>query len=155
MKTANYWEEREAAKEQALKMAAKLTAKERGYLVRSVKNTLLDEVRHDQTMQRRFERSFLSLDAPDEDGHVPEYSFGNRELNHMVRELDRPYREHVRERRFAAALWKLRAHPALCRTLRAIRTHRRRERIIAALGITKETYRQRLAELMRVFGVDC
>ena len=151
---ANYWEEREQAKEAALKMAAKLTARERGYLVRSVKNALSDEVRHDQTLQRKFERSFLSLDAPDNEDRVREYSFGNRELNHMVRELDRPYWEQVHERRFAAALWKLRVHPALCRTLRAIRTHRRRERIIAALGITKETYRQRLAELMRVFGVD-
>ena len=105
-------------------------------------------------MQRHFERGFLSLDAPDKDGSPRDYSFGTREMNRLYRELDTPYWEQVHERRFAAALWKLRAHPALCRTLRAIRTHRRRERIIAALGITKETYRQRLTELMRVFGVD-
>ena len=149
--SAAYREEREAA----LRMAAELSNQERGYLVRSVANALADEVRHDQTLQRRFERSFLSLDAPDEDGNMREYSFGSREMNRMVRELDAPYREHVRELRFRRALWKLRAHPALCHTLRAIRTHRRRKRIIAALGLARETYRQRLTELMRAFGVDC
>ena len=154
MKTANYWEEREAAKEQALKMAANLSAREKGLVVTATKRALVNEAVHDQTLQRKFERGFLSLDAPDKEGHAREYSFGSREVNRMVRELDTPYWEQVREQRFAAALWKLRAHPALCCTLRAIRTHRRRERIIAALGITKETYRQRLAELMRVFGVD-
>ena len=50
-------EEYAAAKAAALKMAAKLTAKEKGYVVTATRRALTDDVRRDQTRQRRFERS--------------------------------------------------------------------------------------------------
>ena len=63
-----YWEEYAAAKAAALKMAAKLTAKEKGCVVPAPRRALTDDVRRDQTRQRRFERKFLSLEFPRDDG---------------------------------------------------------------------------------------
>lgn len=154
MSGADFWAEREAAKEDALKMAANLTAGERGYLVRSVANALSDEVRHDQTPQRRFERSFLSLDAPDENGNLRECSCGDRELRRMIRELDRPYWEHVRELRFWNALYQLRKHPELQTTLRAIRTFRVRQKIISALQIKGEVYEKRFQRVRKILEIS-
>ena len=64
-----YWEEYAAAKAAALKMAAKLTAKEKGYVVTATRRVLTDDVRRDQTRQRRFERKFLSLEFPRTTGY--------------------------------------------------------------------------------------
>ena len=63
-----YWEEYAAAKAAAPKMAAKLTAKEKGCVVTATRRALTDDVRRDQTRQRRFERKFLSLEFPRDDG---------------------------------------------------------------------------------------
>ena len=65
-----YWEEREAAKRAALKMAANLSAREKGLVVTAAKRKLINDVAHDQTQQRMFERGFLSLDRPDENGNM-------------------------------------------------------------------------------------
>ena len=153
MKTANYWEEREAAKEQALKMAANLSAREKGLVVTATKRALVNEAVHDQTLQRKFERGFLSLDAPDKEGHAREYSFGSREVNRMVRELDTPYWEQVRERRFWNALYRLRKYPELQTTLRAIRTFRVRQKIISALKIKGEVYDMRLSRVRSLLQI--
>ena len=53
-----YWEEYAAEKAAALKMAAKLTAREKGLVVTDTKRRLVNEAMHDQTRQRRFERKF-------------------------------------------------------------------------------------------------
>ena len=79
MSETGYWEERERAKKAALKMAANLSARDKGLAVSAATKGLIDDVRRDQTYQRAFERSFLSLDHPDEDGNVsgtPCTSFG-------------------------------------------------------------------------------
>ena len=153
MKTANYWEEREAAKEQALKMAAKLSAREKGLVVTATKRALVNEAVHDQTLQRKFERGFLSLDAPDKDGSPRDYSFGTREMNRLYRELDTPYWEHVRERRFWNALYRLRKYPELQNTLRAIRTFRVRQKIISALKIKGEVYEKRFQRVRKILQI--
>lgn len=128
MSRENYWAEREAAKTAALKMAAKLTAREKGLVVTATKRALVNEAVHDQTLQRKFERGFLSLDATDDEGRAREYSFGSREQNRMIRKLDAPYWEHVRELRFRCALYRLRRHPELQQTLLAIHRHLRRQK---------------------------
>ena len=86
-----YWEERERAKADALKMAAQLSAREKGTVVLGVNRGMCDDARHDQTQQRTFERSFLSLDAPDEDGNMWDYGDCGRAMRRMFRDLDAPF----------------------------------------------------------------
>ena len=149
-----YWEEYAAAKAAALKMAAKLSAKEKGYVVTATKRALTDDVRRDQSRQRRFERRFLSLEFPKDDGLHYDYSFGSREVNRLVRHLDAPHRERLREARFAAAQARLGRHPLLQETLRAIRRHRRRPAILAVLGVTAGVYRRRFCDILRILGLS-
>ena len=149
---ANYWAEREAAKRAALKMAARLSAREKGMVVLGVNRGMCDEARHDQTQQRSFERSFLSLDWPDENGNMFDYGDCGRTMRRMLRAIDGPYREHVRDLRFAAALDALDGHRELQRTLRAIRRHRERRQIAAALRIPPETYAKRFTRICQILA---
>ena len=148
-----YWEEYAAAKAAALKMAAKLTAREKGYVVTATRRALTDDVRRDQSRQRRFERSFLSLEFPKDDGLPYDYSFGSREVNRLVRKLDEPFTAHRRNLRFRQALYRLRHRPKLQQTLRAIREHRHRKAILLALGIPDFVYDLRLSEIRKALGV--
>ena len=148
-----YWEERERAKADALKMAAQLSAREKGTVVLGVNRGMCDDARHDQTQQRTFERSFLSLDAPDEDGNMWDYGDCGRDMRRTFRAIDAPYWEHVRELRFWNALYKLRDYPELQKTLRAIRRHRVRRKIFSALKIGAETYRRRFFDLTQILGI--
>ena len=88
MSEAKYWEEYDAAKKAALKMAAKLSAKEKGLMVRALHCDMKDEAEHDQTRQRAFEQSMLSLDHPDEDGNLYDYGDCGRAAKRMFREMD-------------------------------------------------------------------
>ena len=152
MSGAAYWAEREAAKAAALRMAAKLSVREKGTVALSVKRSFANDAEHDNTLQRKFERGFISLDSPDEDGRLYDYGDCGREMRKMLRDLDGPYREHVREQRFAAALDALDGHPELQRTLRAIRRHRERRQIAAALGIPPETYAKRFTRICQILA---
>jgi len=153
-KPPNYWEERELAKKEALKMAAQLTQKEQGYLVRTVHNAAVDEVRRDQIRQRRFERRFLSLDYPADDGLPYDYSNGHRDENRMIRDIDAPFWESVKNRRFWKVLYLLRGHPELQKTVRAIRTFRVKEKIISALQIKGEVYEKRLQRVREILKIS-
>ena len=124
MSETGYWEERERAKKAALKMAANLSARDKGLVVTATRRGLANDVAHDQTNQRTFERGFLSLDHPDEDGNMWDYGDCGRDMRRTLRAIDAPYWEHVRELRFWNALYKLRDYPELQKTLRAIRRHR-------------------------------
>ena len=152
MSGANYWAEREAAKRDALKMAANLSAREKGLVVTAAKRKLINDVAHDQTQQRMFERGFLSLDRPDENGNMYDYGDCGREMRRTLRSLDAPVRERIRDLRFAAALDALDGHPELQRTLRAIRRHRQREKIAAALRIPPETYAKRFTRICQILA---
>ena len=158
MSEAKYWEEYDAAKSAALKMAAKLSAREKGLMVRALHCNMKDEAEHDQTRQRAFEQSMLSLDHPDEDGNLYDYGDCNRAAKRMFRKMDaeyrekviEPYRKYQRELRFKAALYRLRMHPELQVTLRAIRLHKKKEKIFSALKIGAETYEKRFSELSKI-----
>ena len=154
MNGAAYWDERERAKKAALKMAANLSARDKGLAVSAATKGLIDDVRRDQTYQRAFERSFLSLDAPDEDGNMWDYGDCGRAMRRMFRDLDAPFWERVRDLRFAAALDALEAYPELARALRAIRRHRHcgRKRIAAVLGISVATYAKRFERICQVLA---
>ena len=143
MSGAAYWEERERAKADALRMAARLSARDKGLVVTATRRSLVNDVAHDQTHQRMFERGFLSLDHPDEDGNMYDYGDCGRAMRRALRAIDAPYWEHVRELRFAAALDSLEAHPELAKALVAIRRHRHsgRKRIAAAL---EKNYRKKV-----------
>ena len=148
----SYWEEYEAAKAEALKMAAKLSARERGTVVTGLKRGMCNEASHDQTRRRRFERAFRSLDRPDENGVTWDYGDCGRAMKRMLRRIDAPYRERRRALRFAAALDALGGHPALQHTLRAIRRRRRRNEIAAALGISVAAYAKRFTRITRILA---
>jgi len=151
---AAYWEAREEARTAALRMAAGLSAREKGYLVRTIKNDAINETVHDYTEQRKFEKSFLSIDCPNEDGSMLDYSFGNREVNRVMRAIDEPYnsrqRELRRKRRFMAACRALEDYPELQETLVAIRLFRTREKIFSALQIKAEVYRKRFSRVTKI-----
>ena len=155
---AKYWEEYDAAKKAALKMAARLSAQEKGLMVRALHCDMKDEAEHDQTSQRAFEQSMLSLDHPGEDGNLYDYGDCGRAAKRMFREMDaeyrekviEPYRKYQRELRFKAALYRLRRHPELQTTLRAIRRYRVREKIFSALKIGAGTYRERFSQLTQI-----
>ena len=162
MSEAKYWEEYDKAKKAALKMAAKLSAKEKGTMVRSLHCDMKDEARHDRTRQRLFEQSMVSLDRPDENGDLYDYGDCNRAARRMFRELDaeyrekviEPYREHQRELAFWRALHALKDHPELQTTLRAIRRYRVREKIFSALKIRGETYEKRLSRVREILKIS-
>ena len=110
-----------------------------------------NEARDDQTLQRRFERSFLSTDVPDKDGGARDHGDGGRAVGRIVGALDAPHRARVRKLRWQAALARLEGRPELRRTLVAIRRFRDRGKIIFALKIKAETYRKRLEYLTKIF----
>ena len=153
MNGAAYWEERERAKADALRMAARLSARERGAVVLGVNRGMCDDARHDQTRQRAFERSFLSLDQPDANGNMWDYGDCGRAMRRTLRAIDAPFWEHVKELRFRNALYRLRDYPELQKTLRAIRRHRIRRKIFSALKIGAETYRRRFSDLTQILGI--
>ena len=153
MNGAAYWEARERAKADALKMASNLSARDKGLVVTATRRGLANDVAHDQTNQRSFERGFLSLDHPDEDGNMWDYGDCGRDMRRTLRAIDAPYWEHVRELRFWNALYKLRDYPELQKTLRAIRRHRVRRKIFSALKIGAETYRRRFFDLTQILGI--
>ena len=153
MSETGYWEERERAKKAALKMAANLSSRDKGLVVTATRRGLANDVAHDQTNQRSFERGFLSLDHPDEDGNMWDYGDCGRDMRRTLRAIDAPYWEHVRELRFWNALYKLRDYPELQKTLRAIRRHRVRRKIFSALKIGAETYRRRFFDLTQILGI--
>ena len=153
MNGAAYWEESDRAKKAALKMAANLSARDKGLVVTATRRGLANDVAHDQTYQRTFERGFLSLDHPDEDGNLWDYGDCGREMRRTFRAIDAPYWEHVRELRFWNALYKLRDYPELQKTLRAIRRHRVRRKIFSALKIGAETYEKRFRRVREILGI--
>ena len=161
MSEARYWEEYDAAKSASLKMAAKLSAREKGLMVRALHCNMKDEAKHDRTRQRLFEQSMVSLDRPDENGDLYDYGDCNRAARRMFRELDaeyrekviEPYRKYQRELRFKAALYRLRKHPELQATLRAIRLHKKKEKIISALKIRGETYEKRFSRVREILKI--
>ena len=154
MSGAAYWEERERAKADALRMAARLSARERGAAVLGVNRGMCDDARHDQTQQRTFERGFLSLDQPDANGSMYDYGDCGRAMRRTLRAIDAPYWERVRDLRFRNALYRLRNHPELQKTLRAIRRHRARRKIISALKIGANVYRERFSRLTKILGIS-
>lgn len=153
MSETGYWEERERAKKAALKMAANLSVRDKGLVVTATRRGLANDVAHDKTKQRSFERGFLSLDHPDEDGNMWDYGDCGREMRKMLRSLDADYRERVRSLRFTTALDALDGHPALQDTLWAICRFRKRRRIAAALGIPVGIYAKRFTRICRMLGV--
>ena len=148
-----YWDERERAKKAAMKMAANLSARDKGLVVTATRRGLANDVAHDQTHQRSFERGFLSLDHPDEDGNMWDYGDCGRDMRRTLRAIDAPYWEHVRELRFWNALYKLRDYPELQKTLRAIRRHRVRRKIFSALKIGAETYEKRFRRVREILEI--
>ena len=158
---AKYWEEYDAAKKAALKMAAKLSAKEKGQMVRALHCDMKDEAELDQTRQRAFEQSILSPDRPDEDGNLYDYGDYGRAAKRMFREMDaeyrekviEPYRQHKSDLAFWRALHALKDHPELQTTLRAIRRYRVREKIFSALKIGAETYEKRFSRVREILKI--
>ena len=70
-----------------------------GYLRIAERNRRVNEAKHDQTRQRRFERNFLSRDLPDSTAARADASDGGRLTARLVEEIDAPTR---RERQIAA-----------------------------------------------------
>ena len=156
MSEAKYWEEYDAAKKAALKMAARLSAKEKGLMVRALHCDMKDEAEHDQIRQRAFEQSMVSLDHPDEDGNLYDYGDCGRATKRMFRELDAPVHEHFRKLRLRQALYRLRKYPELQATLKAIYKYRflPRQKIFSALKIRGETYEKRLSRVREILKIS-
>ena len=156
MSEAKYWEEYDAAKSAALKMAAKLSAREKALMVRALHCNMKDEAQHDRTRQRLFEQSMVSLDRPDENGDLYDYGDCNRAARRMFRELDAPVHEHFRKLRLRQALYRLRKYPELQATLKAIYRYRflPRQKIFSALKIRGETYKQRFFQLTKILKIS-
>ena len=156
MSEAKYWEEYDAAKKAALKMAERLSAKEKGLMVRALHCDMKDEAEHDQTRQRAFEQSMLSLDHPDENGDLYDYGDCNRAARRMFRELDAPVHEHFRRLRLRQALYRLRKYPELQATLKAIYKYRflPRQKIFSALKIRGETYEKRFQRVRQILKIS-
>ena len=125
------------------------TSHERNLVRRAEKFALANEAAHDQTRQRTFERKFLSLDFKDANGDAFDYDDGGRHVQALVRRLDRPFWNQVRDLRFAAALRRV---PKDCRPmLEKIRARAPRRKIMRALGMSRATYLRRLDEMLRIF----
>ena len=148
MRRFSYWAEREAAKRAALRMAAGLSAQERGLVVTAVRRGLIDDARHDQTHQRMFECGFLSLDVPDANGDPLDYGDCGRAAKRMLRDIDAPFRERVRDLRFAAALERI---PEAWRPmLEMIRDRVPRTEIMRRRRISRATYFRRIEAMRQI-----
>ena len=156
MSEAKYWEEYDAAKSAALMMAAKLSAREKGLMVRALHCNMKDEAQHDRTRQRLFEQSMVSLDRPDENGDLYDYGDCNRAAKRMFREMDEPVNEHFRWLKLRRALYKLRQYPELQATLKAIFKYRfqPRQKIFSALKIGGETYEKRFSRVREILKIS-
>ena len=120
---------------------------------RSERFAAAEEGRRAQTRQGRFEAGFLSLDWADANGDTFDYGDCGREARKLYRKLDAPYWERVSKHRFQAALRKLKRHPELKRTLRAILRYEEREKIFSALKIGANVYRERFSQLTKILGI--
>ena len=106
----------------------------------------IDQIRHDQTRQRTFERAFLSLDRANGEGDAFDYGDCGRAARRLFRDLDAPWRAHMRELRFQRALEKL---PEEWRPmLRMLRERRPRAEIMRRCRISRATYFRRLASML-------
>ena len=121
---------------------------------RSERFAAAEAVRRAQTRQGRFEAGFLSLDWIDAKGDLRDYGDCGRAERQLFRQLDTPFREHVRELRWWRAMNSLKGRPELQRTLRAIRRHRVREKIFSALKIKGEVYRRRFFEITKILKIS-
>ena len=130
-----------------------MTAHERNLVRQSEKFAAANKALHDQTRQRKFEQSFLSLDWTNEEGSRFDYCDGGRQMRALVRKLDEPFWNRVRELRFWNALYKLRDYPELQTTLRAIRRYRVRQKIFSALQIKANVYRERFSQLTKILKI--
>ena len=130
-----------------------MTAHERNLVRQSEKFAAADKARHDQTRQRKFEQFFLSLDWANEEGLYIDYGDGGRQMRALVRKLDEPFWNRVRELRFWNALYRLRDYPELQKTLRAIRRYRVRRKIFSALQIKANVYRERFSQLTKILKI--
>ncbi len=111
-------------------------------LAKAERDRIADEARHDQTRQRRFERSFESRDLPDSKAARFAASDNGRGVRRVVREVDRAVLENARTARINQASARLpRSSPFLRKLLWAIyRNGKNREETMAELGIAKSTY---------------
>ena len=153
---AKYWEAYDKAKKAALKMAAQLSAKEKGVMVTALKRGMINEAEHNEnTRQGKFEESFHSLDFPYENGVRYDYNEGCISANRLYYNLDEPYREWRRWRKIRRALYKLRRYPELQATLKAIFKYRfqPRQKIFSALKIRGETYEMRLSRVREILKI--
>ena len=152
MSEAKYWEEYDKAKQEALKMAAQLSAHEKGLMVQGLRWAMSKEARHnEESKQGKFEECFHSFDFPYDDGKPRVFNDGCISANQLYYNLDWPYREWRRRQRLQVAFKKLEDSPALWMTLLAICSFYGypREQIAPALGISQENYRRRLFDLTR------
>ena len=131
-----------------------LRTKSHPLLARNERFNAAEDARRAMTRQGRFESTFLSLDRPDTNGDTRDYGDCGRAAKRMLRELDAPYRKHVRELRFWNALYKLRDYPELQRTLRAIRRYRVRQKIFSALKIGAGTYEKRFLRVRQILKIS-
>ena len=156
MSEAKYWEAYDKAKQEALKMAAQLSAKEKGLMVTALKRGMINEAEHNEnTRQGKFEESFHSLDFPYENGVRYDYNEGCISANRLYYNLDEPYRERRRWLKIRRALYKLRRYPELQATLKAIFKYRfqPRQKIISALKIRGGTYEMRLSRVREILKI--
>ena len=156
MSEAKYWEAYDKSKQEALKMAAQLSAHEKGVMVTALKRGMINEAEHNEnTRQGKFEESFHSLDFPYENGVRYDYNEGCISANRLYYNLDEPYREWRRWRKIRRALYKLRRYPELQATLKAIFKYRfqPRQKIISALKIRGETYEMRLSRVREILKI--
>ena len=151
MSEAKYWEAYDKAKQEALKMAAQLSAHEKGVMVTALKRGLIDEAKWENRGKREILKHLVSLDFPYEDGVRYEYNDGCFSVNRLYYNLDEPYRIWRRCRKLEAAFEKLEDSPALWMTLLAICSFRGypREQIAPALGISQETYERYLRRVRK------
>ena len=156
MSEAKYWEAYDKAKQEALKMAAQLSAKEKGLMVTALKRGMINEAEHNEnTRQGKFEESFHSLDFPYENGVRYDYNEGCISANQLYYNLDEPYRERRRWLKIRRALYKLRRYPELQATLKAIFKYRfqPRQKIISALKIRGGTYEKRVFRVREILKI--
>ena len=154
-KALKFWEAYDKAKRDTLKMAANLSAHEKGQAVQRIHWDMINEARHNATPQGKQDTSYLSLDRPDEDGNHYDYGDCNRAMRRIFREIDEPINEYFRWLKIRRALYKLRRHPELQATLKAIFKYRfqPRQKIFSALKIRGETYEMRLSRVREILKI--
>jgi hypothetical protein len=122
---------------------------EKFLLLRAEHNRRVNEVVHDHTKQREFERSFESRDLPGSRASFADKAVRDKNLEAMIRRLDAPFELKRREKVIRRAAGRV--NGSLKKILWAVYRGKTRSERIRLSGVSESSYLRGLKKILKVF----